>query len=174
MSTCAIQLAVAAGYDVITTTSPRNFDHARRLGASQVFDYASPTVREDLLAAFRGRTVAGALANAAFDSAAHAELVETCAMVVASCPGKKVVVMTMVPTWGPKYEGVVFKFLMPLRGATELASAVFHDYVPGALRRGDLLALPEAEVVGRGLESVQKAMDVLAAGVSAKKIVVEI
>jgi NADPH:quinone reductase-like Zn-dependent oxidoreductase len=35
----AIQLAVAAGYEVITTASPKNFDYVKKLGASQVFDY---------------------------------------------------------------------------------------------------------------------------------------
>jgi NADPH:quinone reductase-like Zn-dependent oxidoreductase len=40
----AIQLAVAAGYEVITTSSPPNFELMKRLGASQVFDYNSKTV----------------------------------------------------------------------------------------------------------------------------------
>lgn len=64
MGSCAIQLAVAAGYEVITTASPRNFDYVKRLGAARAFDYNSPTIREDLLAAFDGKTTAGALANA--------------------------------------------------------------------------------------------------------------
>ncbi|WP_250031141.1 hypothetical protein [Paractinoplanes maris] len=40
----AIQLAVAAGYDVITTASPRNADRLADLGAARVFDYRSPAV----------------------------------------------------------------------------------------------------------------------------------
>lgn len=35
-----IQLAVAAGYEVITTASPGRFEYVRGLGASQVFDCA--------------------------------------------------------------------------------------------------------------------------------------
>ena len=38
----AIQLAVAAGYEVITTASPRNFAFVKELGASEAFDYNSP------------------------------------------------------------------------------------------------------------------------------------
>jgi NADPH:quinone reductase-like Zn-dependent oxidoreductase len=34
----AIQLAVAAGYEVITTASPKNFEYVKRLGAIEVFD----------------------------------------------------------------------------------------------------------------------------------------
>jgi NADPH:quinone reductase-like Zn-dependent oxidoreductase len=44
----AIQLAVAAGYEVITTASPRNYDFVKSLGASAVFDYNSATVIPDV------------------------------------------------------------------------------------------------------------------------------
>ena len=56
----AIQLAVAAGYEVFTTASPHNFDYVRGLGASRAFDYNSPSVVPDLIAAFKGKTIAGA------------------------------------------------------------------------------------------------------------------
>ena len=55
-----IQLAVAAGYEVFTTASPHNFDYVRGLGASRAFDYNSPSVVPDLIAAFEGKTIAGA------------------------------------------------------------------------------------------------------------------
>ncbi|TAQ89425.1 hypothetical protein B7494_g2244 [Chlorociboria aeruginascens] len=38
-----IQLAVAAGYEVIATASPANFDYLKELGASEVLDYHSKT-----------------------------------------------------------------------------------------------------------------------------------
>lgn len=38
----AIQFAVAVGYQVVTTASPKNFDLVRSLGASHAFDYRSP------------------------------------------------------------------------------------------------------------------------------------
>lgn len=172
VGSCAIQLAAAAGYEVITTASPRNFAYVKQLGASQVLDYRSPTVGRDLLAAFAGKTTAGALANAGLDREGYPGIVEMCAAVVRSCPGKKFVAMTMVPYWGPSCEGVQFKFVEPLRGAEALASSVFHDFLGEALQRGSFRPVPEPEVVGHGLDSVQGAMDVLKAGVSAKKIVV--
>ena len=57
----AIQLAIAAGYEVITTASPMNFDYVKRLGACEVFDYNSHTVIEDLIRAFKNKTIAGAM-----------------------------------------------------------------------------------------------------------------
>jgi NADPH:quinone reductase-like Zn-dependent oxidoreductase len=56
-----VQLAVAAGYEVITTASAHNFDYVKKLGASQAFDYNSPTVHEDLLNAFKSKTLAGVM-----------------------------------------------------------------------------------------------------------------
>lgn len=54
------------------------------------------------------------------------------------------------------------------------ANAVWRDYVPDALRTGQLKALPEPMVVGKGLQNIQHAMDVQRGGVSAKKVVVSI
>jgi NADPH:quinone reductase-like Zn-dependent oxidoreductase len=58
----AIQLAVAAGYDVLTTCSPRNFEFVRALGARQAFDYRSATVVTDLVDALGQSRCAGAVA----------------------------------------------------------------------------------------------------------------
>lgn len=171
MGSCAIQLAVAAGYEVITTASLHNFEYVKALGASQVFDHSSPTVKGDLIAAFQGRTIAGAVANGA-PLKDGPFIVETCADVVRSCHGKQFVAMTMAPTWGPSYEGVQCKFCEPLRGDVELASAIFHGYLSEALDVGSFRAMPKAEVIGKGLESAQNALDILKQGVSAKKIVI--
>jgi len=80
----AIQLAVAAGY--ITTSSPRNFDYVTKLGASQVFDYHSETVVDDVIEAFKGKTSAGALAIGTGSA-------EACADVVHACDGNRFVSM---------------------------------------------------------------------------------
>lgn len=45
-----IQLAVAAGIDVYTTCSKRNFGLVEALGAKKVFDYSSPSVVDDIVA----------------------------------------------------------------------------------------------------------------------------
>lgn len=38
----AIKALSAAGYKVVTTASPKNFDLVKKLGASAVFDYKDP------------------------------------------------------------------------------------------------------------------------------------
>ncbi|KAK9772984.1 putative Enoyl reductase (ER) domain-containing protein [Seiridium cardinale] len=170
----AIQLAKAAGYEVITTASPANFDYVKKLGASQVFDYNSTSIKEDLVKAFQGKTAAGAVANGGPSPMTHAPIVDACAAVVLSSEAnRKFVSLTMVPRF-PIPEGVQNKFVEPLEGDKDLASSIFNDYVPKALASGKFVPSPPAEVVGKGLGSVQSAMDLLKKGVSAKKVVVTI
>ncbi|KAL2131926.1 hypothetical protein VTI74DRAFT_4428 [Chaetomium olivicolor] len=58
----AVQLAAAAGYDVYTTCSAKNFDYAKRLGAKHVFDYHNTGWTAEMVEALRGKPVMGAYA----------------------------------------------------------------------------------------------------------------
>lgn len=49
MGSTAIQLAVAAGYNVITTASPKNHAYVQSLRASEVFDHSQPGVEKLLV-----------------------------------------------------------------------------------------------------------------------------
>ena len=167
VGTNAIQLAVAAGYDVITTASPKNFDFVKRLGASQVFDYHSETIIDDLANAFKGKTSAGALSIGM-----GAE--ETCAEVLKQCSGKKFVAMIKRPIKEVP-SGVSSKFVFgnDLKG-NEVGPAIWADFLPKALADGAYIVAPDAEVVGKGLESIQSGLDRLSEGASAKKYVVSL
>lgn len=69
-------------------------------------------------------------------------------------------------------DGIDSKFIQGFQTDVELATAIFGDYLPKALEKGSYQVKPDAEVVGKGLESIQGAMDTLTKGVSAKKLVV--
>lgn len=170
----AVQLAAAAGYEVIATASPANFDRARQLGASQVFDYNSPTITEDLIAAFAGKKTPGAFCNGGPSPPSHPPIISACAAVVAATEGRKFLALTMVAQPGAVPDGIESNFVQvpDLRGDEQLATAVLHDYVPDALADGSYVATPRAEVVGKGLDAIQGAMDMLKKGVSATKLVV--
>ncbi|KAI1779061.1 hypothetical protein F4818DRAFT_455261 [Hypoxylon cercidicola] len=45
-----IQLAKAAGFNVIATCSPRSFEYVKSLGVRKVFDYNSPSVANGIVA----------------------------------------------------------------------------------------------------------------------------
>ncbi|KAF5006471.1 hypothetical protein FDECE_7158 [Fusarium decemcellulare] len=165
----AIQLAVSAGYEVLTTASPKNFDLVKRLGASHVFDYKSPTVVADLLKAAEGKESAGVFDCVGFDAA---PLVQEFAHKV---NGVKFISCT-VPGWPEPPAGVTLKHVFSLSILqTHVAKAIWDDYLPDAIEAGTFVPAPVPLDFGSGLESLQGAVDFLGErGVSARKVVVSL
>ncbi|KAI0847513.1 GroES-like protein [Daldinia vernicosa] len=165
VGTNAIQLAVASGYEVYTTSSPKNFDYCKGLGAARVFDYNSPTGTQDLVEAFKGKTSAGAFA---IQFGSEKIVFE----VISRVRGAKFVACAMEPTNVP--EGVQAKmvFASTLK-ENEVASIIYDQYLPVALVQKKFRCLPKPLVFGHGLENIQAAIDLGKSGsVSAKKIVI--
>jgi NADPH:quinone reductase-like Zn-dependent oxidoreductase len=192
----AIQLAVAAGYEVVTTASRHNFDHLRALGARQVVDYRSDTVVQDLITALHGQTLAGALSLVSGSAGA-------CIDVLRACRGRKVVSMASTPVsfeplaQQPRSPLLLPRLLIGMLGATaalqlkarragihttsiwggslmndEVGPLIFEAFLPAALAQRRYQAVPEPEVVGRGLGAIQQGFEVQRRGVSARKVVV--
>lgn len=163
----AIQLAVAAGYEVFTTCSPKNFDYVKTLGAKQVFDYNDENVAEKFIDALKDKDIAGALAIGAGS-------MDNCSKILSKTNGVKFIA-DVNPRSPPLPEelGVTSKFVWgsDLKKC-EVGPAVFGDYLTKALESGDYVAAPEPDVIGHGLEQLQKGIDILRNGVSAKKIVI--
>lgn len=173
----AIQLAVAAGYEVITTSSPRNFELVKSLGASLAFDYNSPTAVNDIVAAFKGKESAGAMAIGNPAAAGNgASAAEACIDIVDQVGGIKFVALAMVYD-GKLPEGVKAKFVNGNEDWSNfygdlVPKIIYGDFLPKALEKGTFVCMPESLVVGKGLEKVQEGFDLLKKGVSAKKVVV--
>jgi NADPH:quinone reductase-like Zn-dependent oxidoreductase len=190
----AIQLAAAAGYEVFTTASPKNFDDVKSLGAAQAFDYRSPTVVAQLIAALRGKTLAGALAIGAGSSAACIDVVRACEgtkfISTASTPvsfeslprglalaGHLVrIVLGIAAQWlKSKASGIRTNFIYATTLASnEVGPMLYEGFLPAALAEGRYRAAPEPQRVGSGLEAVQRAIDLQRQGVSARKLVVSL
>ncbi|KAI6777216.1 hypothetical protein HG530_001161 [Fusarium avenaceum] len=164
----AIQLAKAAGYEVITTASAKNHDYVKSLGADHVFDYKSPQVTREIASLLTGKKFAGALeASGADDGMTNAS------QSIAHAEGlRKMICVRGASSTSPEVQAQVILSTSIIN--TPVAKAVFADYVPAALEQGKFKAVPEAEVVGKGLESIQLGLNTLAKGVSAKKIVVSL
>ena len=193
----AIQLAVAAGYDVVATASPRNFDYVKSLGATHAFDYRSPDLVRDVAAALQGKDVVGALAIGGGSAL-------VCLDILPQCQGRKFVAncsadmsFESLPK-GPRITlGGILK-LLPARmrssgetrrksrrhGVTvkffdassvidnEIGPAIYRDFLGPALAEGRFRPAPPPRVVGHGLQAIQTAFDIQRNGVSASKIVV--
>ena len=193
----AIQLAVAAGYDVITTCSPRNFDFVKQLGAAAAFDYRDPYVVRDLIAALTGTSIAGALAVGPGSA-------QACVDVVAASNGNKFVSMVTYPIDFPSLTGPPsFGFRIAMIGSfirfllrvvlkarlkavrakfvfgsslafNDVGAAMYERYLPDALAQGRYIAAPAPQVHGSGFAAIQAALDTQRKGVSASKIVVSL
>ncbi|PRY67125.1 alcohol dehydrogenase-like protein [Glaciihabitans tibetensis] len=195
----AIQLAVAAGYTVVTTASPRNHDRMRELGATHVFDYASPTVVADVIAAATtsGTRVIGVLAvgtGSAEPSVAIAAGTGAKRVAMASpsvsfleLPRRKGPSVTFVRVMARLVaSNVALQLRCIPRGIrarfvwgsslmnNEVGPMLWEEFLPAALAEGRYIAAPTAQVIGSGLEQVQTALDVLGRGVSARKVVVSL
>ncbi|KAI0798378.1 GroES-like protein [Xylaria sp. FL0064] len=165
----AIQLAVASGYEVLTTSSPSNFAHCTSLGASRVFDYRDPNLTQNLLAALKGKHCAGGVSCVPASNSVVFE-------VVSASEGSKRVACTILFT----QDGVPGNITTEMIHAyhikdTPLADGIFDSWLPAALASGQYKrGTPRPRVVGEGLESVQAALDIIAQpnSVSCEKLVV--
>ena len=187
----AIQLAAAAGYEVFTTASPKNFKLLEGLGATKVWDYRSPTVANNIVQALRGKSVAGSVSIGTGSA-------QKCIQIMSAASGQKhvsmvsfpvsqeapqnfVILRTVVPfIWAVlqyKIQGMLggvkssFVSITPIF-SNGISKYIFTDFLPKALQAGTFKAAPEPQVVGTGLEAVQTAFDLQKQGVSAKKLVV--
>lgn len=189
----AVQLATAAGYDVIATASPKNWDAVRRLGAAEMFDYRSPTVEQDIIAAFADRECAGALAIGNYS-------LGRCIDIVTQIPGaRQFVSQASIDTPGPfptstlamipfvakfMWLSVTMRFKIWRSGVGskfifgsdlvewDAKDAMVFRFLEDSLREQEYVTSPEPMVLGNGLEKIQDGMDTILKGVTMKKVVV--
>jgi len=161
-----IQFASAAGYGVITTASPSNYEYCKNLGANYVLDYHNPDIISLLIDLLNGTNVVGA-----YDAIGSDITVRQSASVLHALGGGKVASVDSTPDH-------VFEDVTVIRiGAgnivsqePDVAKKIWGDYVLWALKSRKLVPSPQALVVGNGLEEVQKGLDRQKQGVSARKV----
>lgn len=196
-----VQLAIASGLDVIATASPGNFEFVKSLGAREVFDYKEKDIGDGIVEAVGGIGVFKGIYDAISTPEALKLSVEVAeklggGFVAATLAPPENLPEGVRSAWcmfSPPYSyylliritgirafGILTFFFFFFIGfapaiATkepEVADAVWNQYVPGALAAGSLRAVPLPLVAGRGLESLQMAMEKQKEGVSARKVVV--
>ena len=192
----AVQLARAAGYDVIATASTANAELVRDLGAEAVVDRRDPAAVERVLEALGGRPLAGVLAVGTGSAT-------PCVAIAARAGGAKAIASTStaaafdglalgrgvllraVPVMMRIGVGETAVRIRARRSGVKLSAiwgsdlrhspigpAIWHDLLPSALADGRFTPMPEPVVVGHGLDALQDALDRQRRGVSAQKLVV--
>lgn len=200
----AVQLGVAAGYTVVATAGKRNFDYVRGLGAAKVFDYRSRTCAQDVAGAVKGLAASGGGDCAGAVAVGSSSVKPCIDILAACCrekKGKFVAQMSLNAPDPPSKPG--FLALATFLGGAawawlstlvkknmkgvkvqfvwgsdlvdgEVAKAVYADFLPAALEQGRYVPAPEPELVGHGLDKIQKGFEMGRKGVSAKKLVVTV
>lgn len=179
----AIQLAKIAGYEVVTTCSPRSNGLVKGYGADAVYDYRDPKALEAIVAAYPRL-------NLAFDGFSEGESNKFCCQAVA--PNKGTVVslnpmakpsvkeVTLRPIIMYTLFGRQFGLLQPI-GPKFAASpedraglAKFYALLPGLIESGSLRPPPIQEQ-GTGFDKIAPGLDLLRQGkVPGRKLVVRL
>ncbi|MGV0877568.1 zinc-binding alcohol dehydrogenase family protein [Martelella sp. FLE1502] len=162
----AVQLAIASGYAVIATASPRNHDLVRKLGAAEVFDHGDDNVVEKLVAALEGKKLVGAFH-------ATGNLADTYAVMRRS-EGRRLVTVTLPLESAPPETIEAAAIAGTSLREDAVGPMIYQDFLPAALAEEKYIAAPAPKVVGRGLEAFQPAVDAQRAGISGYKPVVDL
>ncbi|KAJ5530517.1 hypothetical protein N7527_003910 [Penicillium freii] len=191
----AIQLATAAGYEVITTCAPRHFECVTSLGATAVFDYRNPLTIQQIVELMDYKRVVGAVAIGNDTAEACIEVLhrmEGCSKFVArvdipfpfpelkptttfeSIRAMGASIKSNIRVWKKaKKCGVKTKLVSGTSAAhTPVGAMVYNQFLPGALATGVFVAAPKPHIVGSGLEQIQTALNCHMRGVTAQKVVV--
>ncbi|CEI39864.1 hypothetical protein FVEN_g2142 [Fusarium venenatum] len=190
----AVQLAVAAGYDVVATASPKNWDIVRGLGACAVFDYHSSSAINDVVSAFKDKKCAGAVAIGQGSLAKCVDIVKSVpgatknvAQVTLSMPeSQPTTKISMIP-FVAKYfwmagtdrlkvasSGVQSKFVFGTDIIEWDAEGKMASFLSEALELGEYELSSEAQVLEGGLDKIAQGLDMVRGGTGGKKIVVKI
>lgn len=165
----AIQLAVASGVKVITVASKHNHAFVKSLGASEAFDYNDAcTVVDDVVKAI---SASGGDFAGIYDAVSNESSYKFVLPLAEKLQGN-INIATTLPAPERLPSGV--KAAQVFAITPDVVDPVWEKYVGQALEQGKLKAVPEPLVVGKGLEFVQKGLDTNKAGVSAKKVVIEL
>lgn len=160
-----VQLAKAAGYSLITTASPANFEYCKALGADQVLDYHDTNIAEKLIALLKGKKLVGA-----YDAIGSDITVRQSATILHALGGGKIASVGLAPEVFSDVEVCRVSSGNIVTQEPEVAGKIWGEFVPRALESGSLVARPEAFVAGKGLENIQAGLDRQKAGVSALKV----
>lgn len=146
------------------------------MGALEVFDYRDPRVVEKIVAAAKA---AGTPISLGLDAITEGTTHKQSVHVLLSSGGKggKLSIVLRWPEEDPKPEGLEIIQTMAYRVGADLSDMgkwFFNEYLEKALLDKSIVPAPEVEILEGGIGAAQRALDMVKAGVSGKKIVVKV
>ncbi|KIX92674.1 uncharacterized protein Z520_11526 [Fonsecaea multimorphosa CBS 102226] len=175
VGSCGVQLAVQAGYTVVGICSQRNHQFVKSLGAEECFDQSDPNIVESVVSYLKreGQEIVGA-----YDAISKPPTLQPLCDILHGCGSTGRNFIASVFPGADQYAKNDVSIVTNLSAVssddftTNLATKVY-QWLETALEDHRMQCMPAPEVMGKGLESVQAAMDKLASGtVSGRKLVV--
>jgi Zn-dependent alcohol dehydrogenase len=165
----AIQLAVGAGVKVVSVASKHNLKKLKGLGATAAFDYKDPKVAHDIIAALEGTEFMGVC-----DAIGTPDAVAAWAPVYEKLGGRYGSVLPDADCLPKGIEGTSIYAPCVALADKYIGDVVWAQWVPEALEKGTLKAVPQPLVVGKGLDAVAEGYKKQKEGVSFRKVVIEL
>ncbi|KAF5674655.1 zinc-binding alcohol dehydrogenase domain-containing protein [Fusarium circinatum] len=147
------------------TASEHNHELLREMNVDYVFDYKKDGITEEIINSLNDiGDLAGVYCAVYSDTA-----ITACATIADRLRGKKclgTIFPPGIPIPGTIPDGVqVLINYHVLLGSTETGMRLWVDWLPGALEDGTMKCLPHPEIVGKGLEVIQDAVDTIGKGI---------
>ncbi|KEF54040.1 uncharacterized protein A1O9_09835 [Exophiala aquamarina CBS 119918] len=169
VGSCGVQLAAHAGYEIFGIASRRNHEMVKSLGAVACFDQSEPDLIEDIVQALKGKAVAGA-----FDANHNNETLEKLCEILHKVDQRKLIASISPGAEAKGTKGVKIITNFATIGVESEVPKFIWQWINKAMESNTIKYMPQPEIVGKGLNGLQKAVELLSKGVSAKKLVVSI
>ncbi|KAH8820724.1 chaperonin 10-like protein [Xylogone sp. PMI_703] len=173
--TMMVQLARFIGLTVFATASKANHEYVKSLGATDVFDYHSPSVVEDIVGA---SNKAGKPIHYAVDIIAELPSLGATAEILLKSggSGSKLAHLLPWPQNEPKPNGLTLSAVTGPRlfdDRKDIANWLYGDgFLVSAVDKGIIVPSPRIQVVKGGINALQTGLDIAKKGVSATRVVV--
>ncbi|ESZ91715.1 putative Zinc-binding alcohol dehydrogenase domain-containing protein cipB [Sclerotinia borealis F-4128] len=172
----AIQLANTLGYKVFTTASPKHHEYLQSLGAFATFDYHDAEVVSRVV---RSVKVSAANLTLGLDAITEGDTFILSADILSATAGgagKLALTLDWPETHAKPNDVEVLKTVAIRLGmdSQDVGAWFFNEFLKDALEKKYLVASPPIEIVDGGVAAAQKVFDQLKAGVSGKKLVVQV
>lgn len=175
MGCFAVQEGKLMGFAVYATASPKHHAYLKSLGAARVFDYTAEDVVSQIVDAARED---GLSIRVGFHATGSQQLsVDVMGQLRGEAGSVKLAIAPRLDTDVKVPDGVETAFVQPPLDPEERKERcrwIFGEWLQGKLAAKQLVASPQIKVVDGGLQSANKALDELKAGVSGLKLVLEL
>jgi NADPH:quinone reductase-like Zn-dependent oxidoreductase len=174
MGALAVQGAKSMGYTVYATASPQHHEYIKTLGAVRVFDYKAEDVSSEILNTAKED---GITIRIAYHATGTQQVSADVISKLAAGDQGKLAIAPIVDKSLNVPENVESAFVCAPdepEARVERLHWIFGTWLQEGLAAKQLVASPKIKVIEGGLESANKALDELKAGVSCTKLVIEI